>query len=350
MPLAWTLLCVGAYVVIGLVMWTQIGLSRIVLVAERIARGDLTRRLRIGAGAEGSDANRMWDSLAQMSVKLSDTVRAVNTASETIVKAALEMSEGTSNLSRRTEEQAATLEQTASGMEQLSATVQQNADSCVRASALAAEGSSVAEKSASSMRRAVEMMRKMHARSARMGEIVGVIEAIATQTNILALNAAVEAARAGEDGRGFAVVASEVRSLAQRSAASVKDIKTLIDESVAAVTESSTLVEATGGTMESALRSASEVAKVIGDIARASAEQNTGIQEMNRALVQLEEVTQQNAALVEETAATALTFQDQARCLAASVAAFKLDENAEVSAQPRPVRTNPGSMLVYAHE
>ena len=320
----WALFLVPAYLVGALVMWGQIGMSRISRTVERIALGDLSVRAR-GRGTEGADAEGLWRSIGAMSENLAGIVSQVNSSCDAIVKSAREIADGYANLSQRTEEQASTLEETASGMEELSGTVKQNADSCRRASGLAGTASGIAHQAAESMRAVIETMQRIQASSTRVGEITGVIEGIAFQTNILALNAAVEAARAGEQGRGFAVVASEVRSLAQRSAEAAKEIKGLIATAVGTVAEGTRLVGAAAQTIDQALESVRSVSGVIGDIAAASSEQSTGVDEINKAILQLESVTQQNAALVEQAASAALAFEEEAARLSNAVGAFKVD-------------------------
>jgi methyl-accepting chemotaxis protein len=322
--ITWGIFLVPAYLTGSLIMWGQVGMRRISRTVERIAIGDLSVRVE-GRGTEGADAEGMWRAIGTMSSSLGDIVKQVNASCEAIVRAAREINDGYANLSQRTEEQASTLEQTASGTEQLTATVRQNADACRRADALAKEATRVAEAAAASMGRVIATMDRMEQDARKVGDIIGVIEGIAFQTNILALNAAVEAARAGEQGRGFAVVAAEVRALAQRSADAAKQIKALIAESVEGVAQGARLVDEAGETIARVSKSASGVAEVIGEIARASAEQSTGVEEISRAIQQLEGVTQQNAALVEETGAAAQSFEDEARRLADAVGAFKLD-------------------------
>jgi methyl-accepting chemotaxis protein len=314
----------GAYLVFALVLWGQIGMARISRTVERIALGDLS--MHSGSRAsEGSDADRMWGSITLMNQSLAEIVKQVNASSEAIRTAAHEIADGYSNLSQRTETQASTLEETASGTEELSATVKQNAENCRRADELANHASEIAANAAQTMRTATITMHRIEASSKRVAEVTGVIEGIAFQTNILALNAAVEAARAGEQGRGFAVVAAEVRSLAQRSAEAAKEIKALIAESVATVSEGARQVETATATISDAATSVVSVSSVIGDIARASAEQSTGVEEIGKAIQQLESVTQQNAALVEQAGAAALSFEEEATRLIDAVGAFKLD-------------------------
>jgi methyl-accepting chemotaxis protein len=332
---AWQLVAVAAlyalalYFVVSLVLWSRLGVARITRVVDRIALGDLTVS-RSGRAADAVTGG-MWHSIGRMGEALVEIVKQVGGSCEVIVKAARDIADGYQNLSQRTEEQASTLEQTASGMEEFSSTVKQNADHCRKASALAEEASTVAGSSAESIREVTQTMIRMQTGSKKVGEIIGVIEGIAFQTNILALNAAVEAARAGEQGRGFAVVAAEVRALAQRSAAAAKEVKALIGESVAGVGEGARQVEQAAKTIERAVASVRTVSGVIEEIATASAEQETGLAEINRAILQLESVTQQNAALVEQTATTALSFQKVAFKLFNGVNAFKIDRMEERS-------------------
>jgi len=306
--------------------WTRIGMARLSKAAERIAGGDLSFRMARNVGEDdGTDAGRLWSSMAQLSGNLGGIVTQVRTSAETIAHGSREIASGFTDLSDRTERQASTLEQTASGMEEMSATVARNAGNCRRASELAKDAKRIAEQSAQTMQAFHETMQRIETSSRSVSDIVGVIEGIAFQTNILALNAAVEAARAGEQGRGFAVVATEVRSLAQRSAAAAKEIKALIEESATSVGAGARQASEASDTLVKAVKSAKKAAKVIEEIATASGEQSAGIEEINRAITQLEGVTQQNAALVEQTSAAALGFESEALRLIGIVDSIKLD-------------------------
>ncbi|WP_090801526.1 methyl-accepting chemotaxis protein [Paraburkholderia tuberum] len=291
-------------------------------VAQEIARGNLLVDVKVPFSGGVS----LMSSLAEMRDRLTAIVQGIKTSSESISVAAGEIAQGTTDLSQRTEEQAASLEETASSMEELTATVRQNADNAKQATALASTASGIAQRGGEVIGRVVETMHGISDSSAKVTEIISVIEGIAFQTNILALNAAVEAARAGEQGRGFAVVAGEVRTLAQRSATAAKEIKELIGESVTRVDAGSKLVEEAGSTIKEIVQSVQRVTDIMSEIAAASEEQSTGIGQVNTAVTQMDEATQQNAALVEEASAAAQSMAQQAQGLRDAVAVFKVDD------------------------
>jgi methyl-accepting chemotaxis protein len=258
-----------------------------------------------------------------------------------VARASAEIAQGNYDLSARTEQQASSLEETAASVEELTGTVKENADHARQASQLASSASEVAQKSGAVVGKVIETMTSINDSSNKIVDIISVIDGIAFQTNILALNAAVEAARAGEQGRGFAVVASEVRSLAQRSAAAAKEIKLLIDDSVGKVAVGSKLVDEAGATMRQVVDSVHRVTSIIADISVATTEQSDGIGQVNQALAQMDGVTQQNAALVEEAAAAAESLRDQAGHLADVVSVFKLGEQTQQQAAPRVPKAAP---------
>jgi methyl-accepting chemotaxis protein-1 (serine sensor receptor) len=288
---------------------------------DLIAAGDLTHRVDVTSRDE---MGQLMTGLAKMRESLIQMVRTVRTGSEAIASAAREVAGGNLDLSARTEEQAASLEETAASMEQLTGTVKQNADNARQAAGLSVTASGTADKGSEVVRRVVDTMAGIDESSSKINDIISIIEGIAFQTNILALNAAVEAARAGEQGRGFAVVASEVRSLAQRSASAAKEIKQLIEQSVARVEVGTTLVGEAGDTMAEIIGSVKRVSDIMEEIAAATVEQSSGIDQVSLAVTQMDEVTQQNAALVEEASAAAQSLEDQARGLRDAVAVFKL--------------------------
>jgi methyl-accepting chemotaxis protein len=290
-----------------------------IAVAHRVAGGDLSTREDVGAGG-----GALLHALQEMNDKLVTMIVRVRGGTEAIVSGAGAIANGSMDLSSRTEQQAASLEETASSMEQLTATVKQNADHAHQASRLAVSASEVAVKGGAVVAEVVGTMASINDSSKRIAEIIGVIDGIAFQTNILALNAAVEAARAGEQGRGFAVVASEVRNLAQRSAAAAKEIKALIDDSVEKVNAGTELADKAGSTMQEVVTSVKRVTDIIGEIANASAEQTAGIEQVNHAITAMDQATQQNAALVEESAAAAAAVREQAGSLGRIVGAFVL--------------------------
>ncbi|MFY2565744.1 methyl-accepting chemotaxis protein [Achromobacter ruhlandii] len=300
-------------------------LAQAVSVAETVARGDLGQPIH---AVTRDETGRLLRALHDMQDKLAGAVRTIRAGSETISSAAGQIAAGNTDLSSRTEEQAASLEETAASMEELASTVKQNADNARQANQLAASASEVAQRGGAVVSAVVSTMGDISASSRKISEIVSVIDGIAFQTNILALNAAVEAARAGEQGKGFAVVAGEVRSLAQRSAQAAREVKTLIEASVSKVAEGAGQAENAGTTMQEVVASVKRVTDIMGEIAAASQEQATGIEQVNRAVSQMDEVTQQNAALVEEAAAAAGSMQDQAHALVGAVGVFRLREDA----------------------
>ena len=293
-----------------------------VTVAETVAAGDLGSSI----DATGSDeTGQLLAALKRMNSSLVQIVSKVRDGSDSIATGSLQIANGNADLSQRTEQQASNLQQTAASMEQLTQTVRQNADVARQATQLAGSASAVAARGGEMVSRVVSTMGEISASSRRIADIIGVIDGIAFQTNILALNAAVEAARAGEQGRGFAVVAAEVRSLAQRSAQAAKEIKGLIGESVERVEAGAVLVEDAGKTMQEIVVQVRRVSDLIDEIGAASAQQSSGIGQIGDAVTQLDQVTQQNAALVEESAAAAESLRHQAARLVEAVAVFKLD-------------------------
>jgi methyl-accepting chemotaxis protein-1 (serine sensor receptor) len=294
----------------------------------RIAAGDLTGKIIV---TSRNEMGKLSDALKTMQDSLISTVSVVRQGTESINVGVSEIAAGNTNLSQRTEEQAASLEETAASMEELTSTVRQTADNVRQATDLADGASGLAAQGGTLARDVVGTMQAIVDDSRRIGDIVGVIEGIAFQTNILALNAAVEAARAGEQGRGFAVVASEVRSLAQRSATAAKEIKGLIQDSTQRVATGADLVERSGSTMSEIVSAIGRVSSIMNEIASASSEQSNGIDQVNIAISQMDEVTQQNAALVEEAAAAAASLEDQAQRLRDSVAVFQIDQLARAA-------------------
>ena len=317
--------------------------ARALAIAETVAAGDLTSRIDVTTKDE---LGLLLAALKKMNDSLLGTVTIVRSSTELIASASSQVAAGSMDLSSRTEEQASALEETASSMEELTSTVRQNADNARQANVLAGAASNVAERGGAVVKQVVGTMDAIHASSQRMADIIGVIDGIAFQTNILALNAAVEAARAGEQGRGFAVVATEVRNLAQRSAAAAKDIKGLIEDSAGRVGDGSRLVNEAGSTMHEIVESIRRVADLMGEISAASGEQSAGIEQINGAVVQMDQVTQQNAALVEETSAAADAMRMQAAKLAEAVAVFRTGEAVAAATVVAPVAAAPRAVKV----
>ncbi|MEA0736404.1 methyl-accepting chemotaxis protein [Xanthomonas campestris pv. campestris] len=289
---------------------------------QSIAAGDLTARM---SGEFRGVFAQMRDDANATATQLAEIVGSIKTSAVSIKGAASEIAAGNQDLSQRTEQQAANLEETAASMEELTSTVKQNAEGARQANQLAIGAASVAAQGGDVVAKVVETMTGIEASSKKIADIISVIDGIAFQTNILALNAAVEAARAGEQGRGFAVVASEVRTLAQRSSGAAKEIKDLIDDSVQRVAEGSALVHTAGKTMGEVVASVQRVTDIMGEISAASQEQSAGIEQVNQTITQMDETTQQNAALVEEATAAARSLEDQAVQLTEAVAVFKTD-------------------------
>ncbi|GGE90942.1 hypothetical protein GCM10008020_39900 [Massilia psychrophila] len=314
-----------------------------VRVAETVSAGDLTSDIVAGSRDE---TGQLMTALKTMNDNLVDIVGQVRSGTDTISAASSEIADGNMDLSLRTEEQASSLEETASSMEELTSTVKFNAENARQANQLAISASQVASKGGAVVSEVVATMGSINESSRKIVDIISVIDGIAFQTNILALNAAVEAARAGEQGRGFAVVASEVRNLAQRSAAAAKEIKTLIGDSVDKVEAGSRLVDEAGKTMAEVVASIARVTSIMNDITTASDEQRDGIEQVNRAITQMDTVTQQNAALVEQAAAAAASMQAQSARLSEVVGVFTLNRLA--APPPRTAAAAPARAIARA--
>ena len=342
----WVLVCVLITVLAAIIaVWFGIKLTlispmnRLIDSIRHIASGDLVKRIEV----EGSnEIGQLAESLRHMQGELMNTVGDVRNGANAIYSGASEIAMGNNDLSSRTEQQAASLEETAASMEQLTATVKQNAENARQASHLALSASETAQKGGKVVDNVVQTMRDIASSSQKIADIISVIDGIAFQTNILALNAAVEAARAGEQGRGFAVVAGEVRNLAQRSAQAAREIKSLIEDSVGRVEVGSTLVESAGETMDEIVNAVTRVTDIMGEIASASDEQSRGIDQVGLAVAEMDRVTQQNASLVEESAAAAAALEEQASRLTQAVAVFRIQhdqQRARDVAAAKPVST-----------
>lgn len=331
-----------AVLVVIIAVWFGIKLSliapmnRLIESIRHIASGDLVKRIDV----EGSnEMGQLAENLRHMQSELMRTVGDVRNGANAIYSGASEIAMGNNDLSSRTEQQAASLEETAASMEQLTATVKQNAENARQASHLALSASETAQKGGKVVDNVVQTMRDIASSSQKIADIISVIDGIAFQTNILALNAAVEAARAGEQGRGFAVVAGEVRNLAQRSAQAAREIKSLMEDSVSRVDVGSTLVESAGETMDEIVNAVTRVTDIMGEIASASDEQSRGIDQVGLAVAEMDRVTQQNASLVEESAAAAAALEEQASRLTQAVAVFRIHQQQQRAREVAAVKT-----------
>jgi methyl-accepting chemotaxis protein len=314
-------------------------LDDLITMLNALAEGDLTQR--ITADYHGNFAI-LKDNANKTAERIGATIGEIKASAREVTNASAEISTSTTDLSQRTEEQAASLEETSASMEEISATVKKNAENAQQANSSASATRDVADRGGQVVAKAVDAMAKIEDSSRKISDIIGVIDEIARQTNLLALNAAVEAARAGDAGRGFAVVASEVRSLAQRSSKAAKDIKDLIVNSSGQVKEGVELVNRAGASLNEIVGAIKSVAEIVGDIANASAEQATGLGQINRALSQMDGATQQNSALVEENAATAKSLKDVSNAMIARVGFFALDES-DRGHQARPSAPRSGA-------
>jgi methyl-accepting chemotaxis protein len=313
-------------------------LDELTRVLDLVAQGELRHQVQ---GDYHNDLDLLKQSVNGTIAQLSQIALDMRGISGHVANASEEISSGTADLSKRTEQQAASLEETASTMEQMTATVKQNAENARQANQLAMSARSVAEKGGEVVRNAVSAMEEINKSSAKISDIISVIDAIAFQTNLLALNAAVEAARAGEQGRGFAVVASEVRNLAQRSATAAKEIKTLIKDSSSKVEDGSKLVQQSGNTLHEIVASVKKVADIVGEISAASQQQSSAIEQVNTSIARMDEFTQQNSALVEQTASAAASMASQGAELISAISIFKVDDELDEPAPPRAAKRKP---------
>ncbi|HMN46102.1 MAG TPA: methyl-accepting chemotaxis protein [Povalibacter sp.] len=356
-----TAIVLGLLSIVAVSLGQSIVLDRLVLkpvggepedaanIANTVARGDLTVRIAVRDG----DSTSLMAALRNMQTQLSGVVSTVRGNADRVAISSSQIAQGNDDLSSRTQEQASALEETAASMEEMTATVKQTADNARQANQLAIGVRSQADDGGAIVAQTISAMSAINEASKRIADIISVIDEIAFQTNLLALNAAVEAARAGEQGRGFAVVASEVRNLAQRSASAAKEIKGLIEDSVSKVTVGSALVDRSGKALADIVGSVKKLTDVVAEISAASQEQAAGIDQVNNAITQMDQTTQQNAALVEESAAAAESLKDQAQRLVQAAAVFKLTEEqiaamgaAELRELPAPVATNPVRNIV----
>ena len=348
-------LSVGAVLVGILLAWLLVRIIRrpiggepaeMAAITQKISGGDLTVRF-----TDTGQETGIYAAMRDMTGQLQDMVGKVTQATDQVSSAAGQIAQGSADLSQRTEEQASALEETASSMEELTSTVKQSADNAGQANQLAGAARTQAEQGGQVVDQAISAMSAINASSRKIADIIGVIDEIAFQTNLLALNAAVEAARAGEQGRGFAVVAGEVRKLAQRSADAAKEIKTLITDSVAKVEDGGKLVDRAGQTLREIMTSVKKVSDIVAEIAAASREQASGIEQVNKAILQMDQVTQQNAALVEETAAASHAMGDQARELQQMMSFFTLDQRqAAMTAHTQNHAHSDAASLAHRHD
>ncbi|MFZ6771653.1 methyl-accepting chemotaxis protein [Undibacterium sp. SXout7W] len=341
------ILLIGAGFSVFLTRGITTPLRDAVAIAKRVAAGELLFQ----ETSEGTDEiSELLNALKEMNDNLYQIVSEVRQGTDAIATAAGEIAAGNADLSSRTETQAGALEETASSMEEITATVRHNADNARQANGLVTSASGFAVQGGEEVGKVVDTMNSIRESSRKIVDIISVIDGIAFQTNILALNAAVEAARAGEQGRGFAVVAAEVRNLAQRSASAAKEIKTLIGDSVEKVEAGGKLVDAAGKTMNDIVSSVRHVSDIMAEITAAGLEQSSGIEEVNRAITQMDEMTQQNAALVEQAAAAAESMEEQAENLARTVSAFKLGNAANRPQAAKPAQTQAPANLFADNE